>query len=277
MATTYPRFLDGKAPSRNLGDKDRRQELAKAVTSKENYWFAGAYVNRMWGELMGQSFYQPVDDMGPLKEAVFPDVLTRLAAAYRGTDYDIKGMFRTIMNTQTYQRQIRLGDSTDEHLHFAAAYPKQLPAAALWDSLVTVLGPMGGFGGRPGGGGFGGGPFGGGFGLEADFKRVFAFDPSLKADEVESTIPQALILMNNPQINQKIRADASNLLGRILREHGNDDDALQALYMRALARKPTAAELEKCRKHIKSVGSRAEGFEDILWALINSTEFQTKR
>ena len=47
---------------------------------KNNYWFAAAYVNRVWGELMGQAFCQPVDDMGPDKEVVFPDALARLAA-----------------------------------------------------------------------------------------------------------------------------------------------------------------------------------------------------
>src|SRR5439155_8863498 len=60
-----PRFLDGKAPRPGLGDVERRKALADAVVSRENYWFAGAYVNRVWGELMGQSFYTPVDDLGP--------------------------------------------------------------------------------------------------------------------------------------------------------------------------------------------------------------------
>ena len=57
---------------------------------KENYWFAGAFVNRVWGELMGQSFYEPVDDMGPKKEVVFAAVLTRLTASFRASNYDVK-------------------------------------------------------------------------------------------------------------------------------------------------------------------------------------------
>jgi hypothetical protein len=273
--TTNPRFLDGKAPAKDLSDKERRRALADSVIDRNNYWFAGAFVNRMWGELMGQSFYQPVDDMGPLKEAVFGDVLVRLAAGFRASNYNVKDLFRTVMNSQTYQRQIRLGDSSEEHLHFAAAYPKRLPADALWQSLVGTLGPMGGppglavppiaamFGVRPG--------------LEGEFKRQFEFDPSLKADEIEGSIPQALLLMNNPQLNNKIRAQGENLLGRILKSHPNDDEAIEMLYMRTLARKPTSSEREKCAGYIKKVGRRAEAFEDLLWALINSTEFQTKR
>src|SRR5207244_8654510 len=72
---TPPRFLDGKAAGQNLSDPDRRTALANAITDKSNYWFAGAYINRVWGELMGQAFYQQVDDMGPRKEAVFTGVL----------------------------------------------------------------------------------------------------------------------------------------------------------------------------------------------------------
>src|SRR5262249_13233654 len=136
---THPRFLDGKAASKDKPDLERRRDLARALTAQDNYWFAGAYVNRIWGELMGQSFYEPVDDMGPQKSAVLAPVLARLASAFRATHYDMKEMFRVILNTQTYQRQLRPGESSDSHLHFAAAYPTRLRADALWDSLVSVL------------------------------------------------------------------------------------------------------------------------------------------
>src|SRR5262249_40154681 len=102
-------------------------------------------------------------------------------------------------------------------------------------------------------------------------------DPSLKADEVEGSIPQALMLMNNPTINERVEAKDTNLLARILKSYPKDDDAIRMVYLRTLARKPTDKELETCQKFIVKVGNRAEAFEDILWALINSTEFQTKR
>ena len=270
---TPPRFLDGKAAGQNLSDADRRTALANAITDKSNYWFAGAYINRIWGELMGQAFYQPVDDMGPKKEAVFPGVLTRLTGAFCGSNYDIKQMFRDIMNSQTYQRQIRLGDSADQHLHFAAAYPTRLRADALWDSLVNVLGRLGGppAAPRPKN------PFAGPGGLEGQFKEEFRFDPSLKADEIESSVPQALLLMNNPAISQRIQAKGSNLLARILSSYPQDEDAIRMVYLRTLARKPTDKELDRCRDYIKKTEKRSEAFEDVLWALLNSTEFQTKR
>ncbi len=268
---THPQFLNGHSPGKSLGDKERRASLAEDIVSKSNYWFAGAYVNRIWGELMGQSFYSPVDDMGPKKEAVFKNVLTRLTGSFRAGNYDIKGLFRDIMNSQTYQRQIRLGESTDQHLHFAAAYPTRLRSDVLWDSLVSVLGRLGPRlpdSQRPR-------PFRPG--LEGLFKSEFEFDPSLKPDDVEGSITQVLLLMNNQDINQRIKAEKTNLLARILKAYPSDDEALKMVYLRTLARKPTDREMDRCRQYLQKTGHRAEAFEDILWALLNSTEFQTKR
>jgi hypothetical protein len=271
---TEPRFLDGKGPGANATDQDRRRALASAIVQKSNYWFAAAYVNRIWGDLMGQSFYQPVDDMGPKKEAVFAPVLTRLTGAFRANNYDVKQLFRDIMNSDTYQRQIRLSGSSDQHLHFAAAYPTRLPSDSLWQSLVNVLGALG-VDARPEKLGAKRPYQQGGF--ESLFKEEFGFDPSLKADEVEGSVTQALFMMNNPVLHQRMRVAGTNLLTRILKSYPQDDEALRILYLRTLARTPTDREVQKCRSYIAETGRRIEAFEDILWSLLNSTEFLTKR
>jgi hypothetical protein len=271
-----PRFLDGKAPGWNATDSQRRRFLTDAIVSKDNPWFAAAFVNRMWGEFMGQAFYQPVDDMGPRKDAVFPSVIARLSGAFRGSDYDVKALLRAILKSDTYQRQIRPGEALDEHLMFAGSYPSRLSGDALWNSLTGVLGNMQ----PPGKGGpfLKKGPFGGfAKGIEGQFKQEFNFDPSTPSDEVEGTIPQALLLMNSPQINQKIRAVGTNLLARVLSAYPENDAAVRILYLRTLARRPTERELDRCREYLARVGDRAEAFEDLLWVLLNSTEFQTRR
>jgi hypothetical protein len=178
-----------------------------------------------------------------------------------------------VMNSQTYQRQLRPGEARDEHLLFAAAYPRRLDANSLWHALEETLGRMGGpqFR-RPGAG-----PFAALQGFENLFKEEFGFDPSSRPEEVEGSVSQALLMMNNPQINQKIQATGKNLLSRILKSYPNDDDALRILYLRTLARRPTDRERDRCREHIRTAAGRNEGFEDILWALLNSTEFQTRR
>ena len=58
---------------------DRRSTLAKWITSKENPWFAKALVNRLWAELVGEGFYEPIDDIGPDRKPTAPKTLELLA------------------------------------------------------------------------------------------------------------------------------------------------------------------------------------------------------
>ena len=44
-----------------------------------------------------------------------------------------------------------------------------------------------------------------------------------------------------------------------------------------LARRPNTREVEVCDGYLARVANRTEAFEDILWNLINSTEFVTRR
>jgi hypothetical protein len=78
-------------------------------------------------------------------------------------------------------------------------------------------------------------------------------------------------------VQTKIPATGTNLLGRILTAYPNDGDAVRMVYLRTLARKPSDREMSYSLAYVKKVGRRAEAFEDLLWALINSTEFQTRR
>jgi hypothetical protein len=219
-----PRFLDGKAPAGWLGDAERRRALADAVTAPDNPWFAAAYVNRIWGVLLGQAFIQPMDDLGPRREAVFPSVLPRLAAAFRGSGYDTRALFRAMLTSRAYQRQPQSGGPADRHLLFAAVCPTRLPADALWQSLVGVLGRLGPPLPPPKGRAMVRRPPSV---LEGLVKQAFAFDPSARPEDVEGSIPQALLLMNNPQINQRIQARGTNLLARILSAYPRDADAVR--------------------------------------------------
>jgi hypothetical protein len=106
---------------------------------------------------------------------------------------------------------------------------------------------------------------------------MFDFDPSLKSDDVEGSVPQAMMLMNNKGLNEQIRAVGDTPLAGLLAEHKKDESAVTILYLKALGRKPSTRELETCAAHLTEVGKRGEAFEDILWTLVNSTEFQTKR
>lgn len=281
---TQPKFLTGEKPPRGLDDAERRGMLAKYVTSENNYWFYANMVNRLWGDLMGQSFYNPVDNMGPLMEATYPEVLLKLSQHFKLTGTDIRDLYRLIMNSETYQRQVRLGDTADQHIHFAGNYPSRLSADEIWNALNGALGNLQQPLQRPG---FGknppakaGGPaerLARRFGFEGVFKGIFAYDPNSKQDEIESSIAQALMLMNNPTIQGRVRATPESTLGKILKTHTSEKDAVHALYLRVLARTPTAREERISLDYIKRLSKRQDAYEDLFWALLNSAEFQTKR
>ena len=75
-----PRFLDGESPGAKLSDGQRRASLANSIVARDNPWFAGAFVNRIWGEFMGQSFYMPIDDLGPQRKRSCPKCWPALPA-----------------------------------------------------------------------------------------------------------------------------------------------------------------------------------------------------
>ena len=50
-----------------------------------------------------------------------------------------------------------------------------------------------------------------------------------------------------------------------------------SFYLAVLARRPTDGEFARGLKHLRDVTNRTEAVEDLLWVLVNSTEFLTKR
>ncbi|MBL8826815.1 MAG: DUF1553 domain-containing protein, partial [Planctomycetaceae bacterium] len=268
-----PRFLDGQAAAEKLADRERRQALAHAVTNPDNFWFAAAYVNRVWNELMGYSFYPHVDDLGPLKPVRLPEVLTALVGSFQASGYDTRALIRTIANSAAYQRQLAPNSAPPNLAPLLGARSKRLRPDVLWDSLVHVFGKI-----EPGarfhtGGGV---RFNASF-VEGRFRAEFDFDPSLDVEEVNGTLPQTLFLMNNATINKHLPVTRTSVLGRLLREHADDRAAIAQLYRLTLARQPTEREQARCTSYIAEAATRDEAFADLLWALINSTEFQRTR
>jgi hypothetical protein len=266
-------FLGELKPGEGLGDIERRTALSKYITSPTNPWFAKAFVNRIWAQLVGEGFYMPVDDIGPDRTANHPAALEVLAQGFTASGYDIKWLFRAIANTEAYQRTIRTrspGDSAS----FAAAAPVRLRADQIYGALLRVLGftdtPAGGRGG-PGGGRFADNS------PRGQFNILFGYDPSTPTEEVLGTVPQALFMMNSSTTNVLTRAAGNTRLAKILADFKDNDDALKELFIVVHAREPSEKELQTCRDYIKNSPSRQEAFEDIFWSLLNSTEFLMKR
>jgi hypothetical protein len=269
-------FLGDLTPGSGLTDQDRRQSLARYVTAPTNPWFAKAFVNRIWGQLVGEGFYMPIDDIGPERTARHPAALDALSSGFTASGYDIAWLFRAIASTETYQRQIRPRDP-QQSLPFASATPSRLRAHLLYDSIALVLGFKDQEQKPPEGDAMMMQMYRLNNSPRGQFHRLFEFDPSTNPEEITGTIPQALFLMNSQVITGLTRANGQTRLRQILDKYPDDEAALAELFVLVHSRDPSAKEAETCRDYIRQVNNRAEAFEDILWSLLNSTEFQTKR
>jgi hypothetical protein len=109
------------------------------------------------------------------------------------------------------------------------------------------------------------------------FDVLFGIDPSTPKDEITGTIPQSLMMMNSRRFRAGMSARAETRLGAILKDHRDNHEALKAVYLLVLAREPATSEIEICDEYIKDSPGRPEAFEDIIWSLVNSSEFISRR
>lgn len=261
-------FATGDQLAAGATDSERRNSLSQWLTSPANPWFARAFVNRLWAELVGEGFYEPIDDLGPDRPAAAPRTLDYLCQQFVAHGYDVKWLIETIAGTRAYQRESRPRRLPDQ-APFAANVAYRLRSDQLFNAISLAVGaslesnpPAGTRVAR-----LRGGP-------RQQFAQQFGYDPSVRRDEVGGTIPQTLLMMNSPLVVSRLSARGpggvlAKLLGR-----GLDDESLALeLYLRCLSREPNDSELAVCLDHVKVTGNRAEAFEDIFWSLLNSEEF----
>jgi hypothetical protein len=264
-------FVTGEELASGLTDTERRETIAGWITSRDNPWFAKAFVNRMWSELVGEGFYEPVDDIGPDREVTAPKTLDYLAVQFAANKHDIKWLISTITATAAYQRESRSRRGPEE-TPMLANVSQRMRGDQLYTAITSVLGtPPALAGGR-------GGRFGNNRDPRAPFNALFGFDPSVRRDEVAGSIPQTLALMNSPQLATGISSSRrGTVLGKLLADEQDNEAVAVDLYLRTLSREPTDDEVKTCLSHVNGAGSRSEGFEDILWALLNCAEFMHRR
>jgi hypothetical protein len=276
LISMAPRFLTGERVSADASDAERRAALARFLTSPQNPWFARAYVNRMWTSLMGWGFYPTVNDLGSGPAPLYPEVLDLLAAQWTATGYDMRWLFRTLANTQVYQRHLQPRPESDLVARLAVC-PSRLRPEQIFDALQKALGfdendkniPAPAASSAP--------AVARHSGLRHMVYQAFKVDPSLPAEEVQGTIPQALLMMNSVLVNTFVSANNRTYLADLLSRKLSDEEILRAMYQRTLARKPRPEEVQICKRYLKKVSNRKEAFEDIYWSLVNSTEFLTKK
>jgi hypothetical protein len=89
----------------------------------------------------------------------------------------------------------------------------------------------------------------------------------------DTTVVQALHLMNAPDLHRKVTSDAGRA-ARLAGGKGPPRAIVEELYLLAYARRPTDEERAIGVSLFEGPGAdRRRAVEDLLWALINSAEF----
>ena len=84
-------------------DQDPREVFADWLLAPENPWFARSIVNRIWYWLLGRGIVHEPDDIRPDNPPANPELLAYLEQELIASHYDLKHIYRLILNSQTYQ------------------------------------------------------------------------------------------------------------------------------------------------------------------------------
>jgi hypothetical protein len=283
-----PAPLDGE-PLPAADEGDRREPLARWLTSPANPYFTRAIVNRVWANFFGIGLVEPVDDLRATNPASNEKLLAALATFTVEHGYDLKALMRLILLSETYRRSSDpLPENRDDRRWFARAYPRRLMAEVLSDAISDVTGVRDRYteivandGSTEKTAAYG-----------EDTRALELRDSAVKNYFLETfgrnsreitcecersnqpSLVQVLHLSNGSTINDKLAAKA----GRVTQLLATDptpraivDDA----WMRTLGRLPTDAErkpMEEMLTQAKPAEKRAV-VEDLYWSLLTSREF----
>ena len=110
--------------------------------------------------------------------------------------------------------------------------------------------------------------------VDSYFLSVFGRPDSASPCECErssdATLAQCLHLFNSKEVHDKVKGPRAAQLARDRRPHA---ERLRELYLVALSRPPAAGETAALIAYLEKKKNPQDGYEDILWALINTKEF----
>jgi hypothetical protein len=287
-----PTPLDGK-PLALDSSADRRKYFADWLTSRDNPYFARAFVNRIWRNFMGRGLIEAEDDLRQTNPPSNVELLDALAKDFVDHKFDVKHLVRTIMNSATYQRSsVPLPGNAADDRYYAHYLVRRLTAEVVLDAYSQVTGVPTVFNqvalGSTGG--------------VADTKayppgtRALQLPDALVVSEFldsfgrpdrtqpcscergqESSVTQALHLNNGKTLNDKLRAKSSRL-EQWVKEKVNDQEAIRRLFVAALSREPTEAERTRLQALMAEAArepgaTHREVLEDLFWSVLTGREF----
>jgi hypothetical protein len=276
-ATMEPKTLFGESPPIDT-DADPRAALAAWITSRENPFFAQTMANRVWADLMGVGLVEPVDDLRATNPASNGPLLEALGRDFAEHGFDIKHLIRTIMTSYVYGLSSLPSErnAVDTRNH-SRHYRQRLRAEVLLDSVCQITGVPEDFRGMPDGS----------TAKEIWTHRVESLfldsfgrpdpnqDPPCERTS-DTTVVQALHLMNSPDLYEKVTSDAG-LAASLATSERPPAEIVQELYLSVYSRFPDEEELKIGVGLYENEGAdRRKATEDLLWALLNTPEFVFK-
>lgn len=258
------------------GDSTRRSQLVLWLTSRDNRFFSRAAVNWAWSHMFGRPLAPTLDNSSETPPDANSALLDELSKEFVRSGFDLQELWRTLASTRAYQLSSRHDDAVAPPPElFARMLPKPLTPEQLFDSFA-LLAPAA-TGAAP--------AVAGGAAAEAasldenplrmEFVRRMRPPPG-EATEYRAGTLQALLLMNGRATAGVSGAATSSLLGSLEAPFMTDGDRIEAMYFATLARAPSDDEralFTEMLAECKSPDERRGAFSDMLWALLNSTEF----
>jgi hypothetical protein len=274
-------FPDGTA-AQVPPDTDPREVFADWLIAPRNPYFARNIVNRVWYWLLGRGIVHEPDDMRPDNPPQIPELLTYLERELIAAHYDLKHVYRLILNSKTYQlSSIPRTNNAKALAHFAYYPLRRLEAEVLIDALCQVTGttekytsaipePFTFIPDQQRSIALADGSVG------SSFLELFGRPPRDTGLESERNnrpaAAQSLHLLNSSHIERKI--EQSEKLRELVQAAQRPRDVIDGLYLTILSRFPTDDELKVMATYARSSSvGRREVMIDLAWALMNSAEF----
>ena len=246
--------------------------VAAALPAPDNRLFVQNAVNRLWFVMMGRGIIHPLDLQHADNPPSHPELLALLSREFVAQKFDIKWLLRELALSATYARstEVASGEPPPVEL-FAVGIERRLSAEQLLRSMLIATGDP------------------------AETKdetklvaaltalrpkalKAFANPPKEPEDAYNTTVQEALTLLNDEAFQKLFEVKAASLTERLAKIE-DPNQLAEELYLTILVRRPTEEERAEVGKFLTQFVAEAAGKQKVdavrylAWALVASTEF----
>ncbi len=133
------KVLGGESLNLNQFD-DARQPLMDWLRSKDNPYFAKAFVNRVWANYFNVGIVNPPDDLSLANPPSNRHLLDYLAQGFIEHDFDMKWVHREIVSSRTYQLSWQPNETNaKDERNFARSVPRRLASEVAVDAIGAAV------------------------------------------------------------------------------------------------------------------------------------------